>query len=314
MNKLKTCLVTSLSSILLLTGCMKGFFVVTPEDVKETTTQPVVTTRQFVETKPTIYSNFTSIKTSIGALELNLENPVLNKQEVTFDLDVKEIDKFSIDDIEIVVENPDIISVEFKELNATYLYFTVKGKIKGNTSFYLKSKDGAVTSNSIKINVVGEYLMPEDPTPTPKPTPKSKKKKTTKKKVTVTPTPIPKNSLSLDDFATALASANLNKNKNQKWEYLADNTNNGIIIKITQDGAANAVLMAKNGDKEKLEAWNNLIRTTQKLSSTIYIEAKNFYDENHIPSITIMIINDSNTENILLAVKNGMVTYDAVEQ
>ena len=92
--------------------------------------------------------------------------------------------KFSIDDIEIVVENPDIISVEFKELNATYLYFTVKGKIKGNTSLYLKSKDGAVISNSIKINVIGEYLMPEDPTPTPKPTPKSKKKTTKKTKKT----------------------------------------------------------------------------------------------------------------------------------
>ena len=295
MNKLKTCLVTSLSSILLLTGCMKGFFVVNPEDLQETTTQPIVTTRQFVETKPTIYSNFTSIKTSIGALELNLENPVLNKQEVTFDLNVKEMDKFSIDDIEIVVENPDIISVEFKELNATYLYFIVKGKIKGNTSFYLKSKDGAVISNSIKINVIGEYLMPEDPTPTPKPTPKSKKK-TTKKKAT--PTPTETKEFTLEDFKTLVE--NSINTKTRKCEVNIES--NTIVINIVNDKALDNIVKLKNEEQDYSNEWNAYKISIQKLSSNIFISAKSYFKEN-TPTIQIKV-------NDKLTVKNGIILED----
>jgi len=295
MNKLKTCLIASLSSILLLTGC-NGFFVVTPEDLQETTTQPVVTTRQFVETKPTIYSNFTSIKTSIGALELNLENPVLNKQEVTFDLDVKDMDQFSIDDIEIIIENPDIISVEFKELNATYLYFTVKGKIKGNTSFYLKSKDGAVISNSIKINVIGEYLMPEDPTPTPKPTPKSKKKKTTKKKVI--PTPTETKEFTLDDFKT-LVEKSINTKTRQCEVNIESNI---IVINIVNDKALDNIVKLKNEEQDYSNEWNAYKISIQKLSSNIFISAKSYFKEN-TPTIQIKI-------NDKLTVKNGIILED----
>ena len=62
--------------------------------------------------------------------------------------------EFSVDDVVFVSENPEIATIEFaKVVSARYLYYKIKGISKGETYVYIKTVDGNVISEKIKVTV-----------------------------------------------------------------------------------------------------------------------------------------------------------------
>ena len=86
---------------------------------------------------------------------------------------------------------------------------------------------------------------------------------------------------------------------------------NGIIfVNVWQDGIAGAAMVASSGDQEFLASWDDLISSQIRLSNSLddLVEALGLTDV----SVAINVLNDMNTENVLLTVMNGIVFYDAV--
>lgn len=85
-----------------------------------------------------------------------------------------------------------------------------------------------------------------------------------------------------------------------------------ITIDIWEDGIATGATLAAAGDTGCLESWNILVESQKQLSSNIYEIAKNLGLSN--VSVVINILNDLNTENVLLSTFNGIVLFDAVNE
>lgn len=62
--------------------------------------------------------------------------------------------EFSVDDVVFVSENPEIATIEFTNVvGSHYLYYKIKGISKGETYVYVKTVDGNVVSDKIKVTV-----------------------------------------------------------------------------------------------------------------------------------------------------------------
>ena len=70
---------------------------------------------------------------------------------------VNKTSDFSIDDVVFISENTDIAEVNLTHTAlSTYLYFEVIGVGAGETFIYVKSSDGSIYSEKIKVKVIGE--------------------------------------------------------------------------------------------------------------------------------------------------------------
>lgn len=94
---------------------------------------------------------------------------------------------------------------------------------------------------------------------------------------------------------------------NYKMEY--DETS--VTISVWADGVAVGAAYAANGDKECLESWETLTKSTVDNCTSI-VDSLNTagYDD---MIVTFNVLNDQNTENVLLMIVNGAVLYDAVK-
>jgi hypothetical protein len=111
----------------------------------------------------------------------------------------------------------------------------------------------------------------------------------------------------LDDIGTLLNAA-LAENYDHHSVEVEDGT---ITINVWNDGIAMATVYAAAGVDEVAESWGNLRESMVNLCNTIQDEVTDM----GYPDTPVMLnlVNDQNTDNVLLSIYNGIVLYDATE-
>ena len=174
MNSLHKHIAIGLCSVLLFSSVACDQTKKTKE-TKETTTVVTSTTEKEISKTTESYSNFVIVKTISGPITLDIANKSAKTKSCYFDVVVNLSAKFDPMEIEYISENPNIATIEFESIRSNeYLSCKVTGKLKGTTNVYIRSKDGAIESEKIKVTVL-------DTTPTPKPTSKPVTNKSNKK-------------------------------------------------------------------------------------------------------------------------------------
>lgn len=82
------------------------------------------------------------------------------------------------------------------------------------------------------------------------------------------------------------------------------------VISLWQENIVSSVLLAKEDEDLKSE-WNAMVENL-KTSTNQFLEAARTFDDN--ANITFNLLNDSNTDNVLLMIHNGEVMYDELNQ
>ncbi|MFR7908894.1 MAG: OB-fold protein [Oscillospiraceae bacterium] len=82
------------------------------------------------------------------------------------------------------------------------------------------------------------------------------------------------------------------------------------VISLWQENIVSSVLLAKEDEDLKAE-WDAMVENL-KTSTNQFLEAARTFDDN--ANITFNLLNDSNTDNVLLMIHNGEVMYDELNQ
>ena len=82
------------------------------------------------------------------------------------------------------------------------------------------------------------------------------------------------------------------------------------VISLWQENIVSSVLLAKEDEDLKAE-WDAMVENL-KTSTNQFLEAARTFDDD--ANVTINILNDANTDNVLLMIHNGEVMYDEVNQ
>lgn len=82
------------------------------------------------------------------------------------------------------------------------------------------------------------------------------------------------------------------------------------VISLWQENIVLSVLLAKEDEDLKAE-WDAMVENL-KTSTNQFLEAARTFDDN--ANITFNLLNDSNTDNVLLMIHNGEVMYDELNQ
>lgn len=85
---------------------------------------------------------------------------------------------------------------------------------------------------------------------------------------------------------------------------------NAITVNLWMDGLANNAMLAASGNAEAQESWNSVVEGTQSYSTTTSETVDSLGLDDVV--VVVNILNDQNTENVLLSVINGVVIYDSV--
>lgn len=85
---------------------------------------------------------------------------------------------------------------------------------------------------------------------------------------------------------------------------------NSYVISLWQDNIVSLVFLAKDDDEMKAE-WDNMVESICTSSEQLLEAVRTFDDD---ANVTINILNDANTDNVLLMIHNGEVMYDEVNQ
>lgn len=111
------------------------------------------------------------------------------------------------------------------------------------------------------------------------------------------------------DMTAAVIEALVSKNfENYKVDY----DDSGITLSLWQDGLAAGSILAAAGNQESVESWNNIRENLLTFSDSVYETMETAGHGDAI--LMINILNDQNTENVLLSVVNGTIVYDAVSE
>lgn len=107
--------------------------------------------------------------------------------------------------------------------------------------------------------------------------------------------------------AVLLVESTLAKNFDNLKVYHEDGV---IYVNIWEDGITAAALVAMEGDPDYLRSWDELVDSQIRLSESVYglVQSLGLTEI----SVAINVLNDTNTDNVLLTVFNGVVFYDAV--
>lgn len=86
--------------------------------------------------------------------------------------------------------------------------------------------------------------------------------------------------------------------------------NSIITISIWEDGVAMGALLASQGDEQCKSSWDGMVESMKVLcnSACELVDALGLDDV----SVVLNILNDGNTDNVLLTVMEGAVIYDSV--
>ena len=85
---------------------------------------------------------------------------------------------------------------------------------------------------------------------------------------------------------------------------------NTITVSLWMDGLAKNAVLAASGNAEAQESWNSVVEGTQSYSTTTSETVDSLGLDDVV--VVVNILNDQNTENVLLSVINGVVIYDSV--
>lgn len=83
-----------------------------------------------------------------------------------------------------------------------------------------------------------------------------------------------------------------------------------FTIDIWQDGIASTAMLAIAGDGSSLEKWNLVVEAQESYSLNILTLLQNMGFEN--TPIVVNLLNDTNTDKILISVSNGVAFFDCV--
>lgn len=93
--------------------------------------------------------------------------------------------------------------------------------------------------------------------------------------------------------------------------YAVEGDETGFIISIGTEGLAAATALAKySGYDENYEPWVEAKESTLAMYATTYESIESFGMED--PALMVVVVNDSNTENWLLVISDGIITYDVL--
>lgn len=92
--------------------------------------------------------------------------------------------------------------------------------------------------------------------------------------------------------------------------YSIDDDGTTLTISIWQDGVASEAEYVIAGS-ESADAWDGLKESLQNLSITCFEQANSASPERHV---VLNVLNDQNTENVLLSYLDGSCVYDVVAQ
>lgn len=94
-----------------------------------------------------------------------------------------------------------------------------------------------------------------------------------------------------------------NYNYNTSWN------GDTLVMNTWGDGIAEGAIYAVMGNAECVEAWGNLVDNSTSLCKTTYDSAIEHGLNVHVE---YNILNNTNTDNVLLSIKDGAVTYNVV--
>ena len=94
----------------------------------------------------------------------------------------------------------------------------------------------------------------------------------------------------------------------ENYDVVYDDT--GIIISVWQENIAAGATLAKAGQADMLDAWESLKANTTDLCASICELVDTFGIDD--ASVMVNVLNDTNRENVLLSIIDGVVVYDSV--
>ncbi len=134
--------------------------------------------------------------------------------------------------------------------------------------------------------------------------------------VTTTPAEIPtedptipteeNNQVSVDVVAS-LIEANAAQNFTH-YDLSYDET--GITLSVWEDGLSAGAALASSGASEYLTLWNEMVDNIEGMGKATVDFAKTYGRDDLL--ICVNVLNDTNHDNILIMIMNGVVVYDAV--
>ena len=99
--------------------------------------------------------------------------------------------------------------------------------------------------------------------------------------------------------------------KNYGSNYNINNDDSAVTLNIWPNGVGAEAYSASTGNVENIKSWSKRVYSMRELSPDLI---KKMADAGYKGmSVIINVLNDENTDNILLTVKNGQVMYNWVE-
>lgn len=89
----------------------------------------------------------------------------------------------------------------------------------------------------------------------------------------------------------------------------SESENSVLFLIPSPSGLANEMLSAKNGNPNMMQAYQSMVKNLQELSKSLYTVGATCGK-----TFILGVQNDTNTENVLLMISNGAVTYSFVTE
>lgn len=83
-----------------------------------------------------------------------------------------------------------------------------------------------------------------------------------------------------------------------------------LNLDITAEGLVDAMMLARDGDQECIDSWNEMIEALVSSNNSLVESAQLLKVED--PVVIFNLLNDANHDNVLLCIKNGEILYDAL--
>ncbi len=113
-----------------------------------------------------------------------------------------------------------------------------------------------------------------------------------------------------DSYSVFLASLDSSLRQSYGNNYILSDNGKVLSISIWKNGLATEAEMAISNGGEELDSWSSMRSAIQTLADTIYQALGQTSDQRHVE---LNLLNDTNTDNVLLSFYDAECVYDAVE-